>query len=244
MKQANLFAGLGRDAHAPATDSWYTPPEIPLALGAFDLDPCGSEHWPIADTTYSAPADDGLSLPWFGRVWLNPPYNRSVIFRWMLRMAQHNCGTALVFARTDTKWFQQLVFGFASGLLFIENRIRFYFPNKTQATSGVAPSVLISYGHEDLQRMADSDLKGSLVVLANEQVAVVAIEKTWIETIVDAIPADQPISLREIYAAIEGHPKTKTNNHWRAKIRQQMQRDDVFTRLRPGVYTLNAKKES
>jgi hypothetical protein len=30
--------------------------------------------WDTADTHYTAPLDNGLSLPWFGRIWLNPPY--------------------------------------------------------------------------------------------------------------------------------------------------------------------------
>jgi len=60
-------------------DEVATAPKLwrPLAdaVGGFDLDPAaGCEPTPIADTRYT-PADDGLAQPWFGTVWLNPPFS-------------------------------------------------------------------------------------------------------------------------------------------------------------------------
>lgn len=61
------------------TDEWSSPRKLvePLAetVGGFDLDPCsGAESSPFAAETYTE-ADDGLEQPWYGTVWVNPPYS-------------------------------------------------------------------------------------------------------------------------------------------------------------------------
>lgn len=66
------------------TDEWYTPKEIIQALGTFDLDPCAPIQplWPTAKVMYNK-NDDGLKKEWFGRVFLNPPYSRPLIERFI-----------------------------------------------------------------------------------------------------------------------------------------------------------------
>ena len=65
---------MGLSAHQSAkmkNDEWLTPPEILRALGTFDLDPCAPvvRPWKTAAKHYTA-QDDGLTLPWEGRVLL------------------------------------------------------------------------------------------------------------------------------------------------------------------------------
>ena len=62
------------------TNEYYTPPQYVEAarqvMGGIDLDPANHEkaqEWIQAGSFYTV-ADDGLNKPWFGRVWLNPPY--------------------------------------------------------------------------------------------------------------------------------------------------------------------------
>lgn len=89
--------------HSPdRTDVWLTPRPILDALGAFDLDPCApaAQPWPTARATYTE-ADDGLAQPWFGRVWLNPPYSRPLLGRFMRRMAEPTRDAALMRQRLD-----------------------------------------------------------------------------------------------------------------------------------------------
>lgn len=52
-------------------DEWLTPPELLRALGPFALDPCAPvvRPWDTAERHYTV-EDDGLSIPWVGRVWL------------------------------------------------------------------------------------------------------------------------------------------------------------------------------
>jgi hypothetical protein len=153
----------GHQSAALLTDEWITPAFIIEPLGRFDLDPCAPtvQPWRTADRTISLPSD-GLNEDWDGRVWLNPPY--SEIGRWTNRMASHNHGTMLIFARTETRWWHQHIWGIASGILFLSGRIYFCHPDGTAAAANSgAPSALIAYGDEDVERLRESGLPGVLV---------------------------------------------------------------------------------
>lgn len=156
-----LYSGLG----ANVTDDWMTPPDILSALGPFDLDPCAVPEprpWPTAARHIARP-DDGLTAPWTGRVWLNPPY--STAGTWVGRLAAHGRGTALIFARTDSRWFADYVWAQATGLLFLPVRLRFVRAGQTRATRqpAPAPAVLAAYGDDDARWLAGSDLGGAYV---------------------------------------------------------------------------------
>lgn len=146
------------------TNDWITPRHILVAIGPFDMDPCACDQqpWPTA-TTMLTRKENGLISTWCGRVYCNPPYGAQ-IGDWMTRMAEHNHGTALVFARTETKWFIESVWGKASGLLFLHGRLFFHYPDgrKAEANAG-GPSVLIAYGTNDAERLRNSVLPGSFV---------------------------------------------------------------------------------
>ena len=161
---------MGTSLHVGNTDTgtsrWLTPPHIPAALGEFDLDPCGAPGHSLAARTYQIDdGEDGLMLPWFGRVWLNPPYGREAE-PFLERMADHDNGTALVFARTETRVFHRLVWERATAILFLEGRISFLDPQGVvaKANSG-APSCLIAYGEADAIALANSGLPGAFVPL-------------------------------------------------------------------------------
>lgn len=145
------------------TDEWLTPPEIIDALGLFDLDPCAPivRPWPTA-TRHFTLEDDGLRQPWTGRVWLNPPYAHSG--KWLARMVEHRCGTALVFARTETRIWHEQIWPHASGLLFLRGRLTFYRPDGKRAVANAgAPSALIAYGPDDEDRLRFCDIPGWFV---------------------------------------------------------------------------------
>lgn len=150
------------------SDTWLTPPHILAALGAFDLDPCAAPHprpWPTAHTHISLP-DDGLAGLWWGRCWVNPPYAREAV-RWLTRLADHGCGTALTFARTEASWFVEQVWRRASALLFLHGRVRFCYPDGRVAEENAgAPSVLAAYGPADAAILARCGLPGTFVFLA------------------------------------------------------------------------------
>ena len=147
---------------AKGTNEWLTPFGIVDALGPFDLDPCSLRvrPWPTA-TRHIAPPEDSLADVWAGRVWLNPPYGRHV-GKWMKRMAEHDDGIALTFARTDSQWFQRYVLRAARSVLFLAGRIYFCRPDGTSPGRSGAPSCIIAYG----DRAADR-LRGAIPALAS-----------------------------------------------------------------------------
>ena len=80
-----------------------------------DLDPCSNiadNKNVLADTHYTID-DDGLSVSWHGRIFMNPPYGRA-IGDWVHKLVTEyrKCNVleaiALVPSRTDTAWFRKL----------------------------------------------------------------------------------------------------------------------------------------
>ena len=152
------------ESHSGGTDEWLTPPELIEALGSFDLDPCAPivRPWPTA-TDHFTIEDDGLRLPWNGRVWLNPPYASTG--PWMRRMAEHGSGIALLFARTETLIWQDHIWPHAHAFLFLRGRLAFHYSDGRRASANAgAPSVLISYSEADTQALKESGLDGALVM--------------------------------------------------------------------------------
>lgn len=131
-------------------DEWLTPPELLKALGLFDLDPCAPvvRPWAMAKLHYTK-LENGLALPWHGRVWLNPPYGRQT-FLWLERLAEHKSGIALIFARTETVGFHETVWQKASGVFFFRGRLCFHHVTGEKGGYGKCAFVLgslLASGH-------------------------------------------------------------------------------------------------
>lgn len=222
-----------------------TPRRILEPLGTFDLDPCASlpRPWECARVNLTED-DDGLSQDWFGRVWLNPPFDRRTINDWLGRMAMHGRGIALTHARTDTAWFFGNVWERASALLFLRGRVVFHKPGGSQQTTSAgkvansgAPVVLCAYGMQDMDILGDCGLEGHFVPLRLPRCLIVAIfDQTWSQVLKDVLTKQSgPLALQDLYRLISNHPKTKSNNHWRAKVRQTLNRSG-FKRCGKGVW--------
>ena len=125
------------------TQVHITPNWIIEVLGACDLDPAAADPrpWDCAVVNYTE-RDDGLQQPWFGRVFLNPPFDRSVVPCWVRKLARHGCGTALLHARTETDWFEP-IWETATAILFMADQLSFHQPDGTPHV--VPPSAEISY---------------------------------------------------------------------------------------------------
>jgi hypothetical protein len=68
--------------HSSDSNEWYTIPfgvdQARELMSGIDLDPASSveaQSW-IQAQAYYTQVEDGLQQPWFGRLWLNPPYGK------------------------------------------------------------------------------------------------------------------------------------------------------------------------
>lgn len=164
--------GMGsHQSAAMLKDEWLTPPEIIKALGgpeSFDFDPCApiNRPWEMARRHYTI-SDNGLTKPWHGRGWFNPPYGGPpIVGPWMRRIAAHGEGTALIFARTETALFFETVWKRATALLFLEGRLYFHHVDGTRAAANAgAPSVLVAYGDNDARILRDCGIAGQFISL-------------------------------------------------------------------------------
>jgi hypothetical protein len=216
-----------------------TPQWILDPLGAFDLDPAGNDPrpWDCAATTYTE-ADNGLVLPWFGRVWLNPPFDRRVVGAFIDRLARHGRGTALVHVRTETDWFGG-IWRHASALLFLAGRVIFHAPDGDlirisnpgakhfgKAANSGAPVVLAAFGTDDADVLALCGINGHFMPLRlPRSVVIAALEPTWREAVLAWLRRQRgPVAVADLYKAFAEHPKAKRNPSWQAKLRQTLQR--------------------
>ena len=111
------------------SDEYPTKPSLwrPIAdaIGGFDVDPAsGCESDSIATTCFTI-EDDGLSQPWNGKVWLNPPFSDKV--DWYRKAVNEinadNADTVVALAPVDTstQWFQNW-FSQATTICWLEGR--------------------------------------------------------------------------------------------------------------------------
>lgn len=175
-KLASATVGYDRLPAAQSTDTWLTPPELLwgspkegyTGLGPFDLDPCTPEEgmpWPTAARMLK-PSDDGLATAWpdDAFVFLNPPFGRGQE-AWMEKMANHpGGGIALVFARTETRWFQRFVLNHpnVSAVVFQEGRLKFHRANGDVGDAPPAGPAWIAYGEEGTRRLKRAVREGQI----------------------------------------------------------------------------------
>lgn len=96
---------LPSDSIAVTSDDCYTPRWVFDAMGLeFDLDvaaPPGGP-WHVPAKRYYTAEDDGLTQPWEGLVWCNPPY--SSYWAWAQRWAAHESGALMGIVLPETAW--------------------------------------------------------------------------------------------------------------------------------------------
>jgi ParB family chromosome partitioning protein len=101
-------------------------------LDGIDLDPASSAeaNETVGAAEFLDAESDGLAQDWHGRIWLNPPYGRSLTSAFVTKLvAEFDAGrvtagiTVLNAYGFDAAWFQPL---FAHVLCFTDHRINFY----------------------------------------------------------------------------------------------------------------------
>lgn len=131
------------------TVEWYTPPFLIErardVMGRIDLDPASNhlpQTWILADTYFT---EGGLEVPWYGRIWLNPPFDQTPKWVAKLRREWESGNTEeailLVNANLGYKWFEELWRAFPC--CFLRERVRFIREDGTQGGQAKRGQVLL-----------------------------------------------------------------------------------------------------
>lgn len=131
-------------------NEWYTPQQYVNAarevMGTIDLDPASCElaNKTVQASFYYTKEDNGLTLPWSGRIWLNPPYgvtngvNNQKAFTEKLLSEYHanriEQAIILTLGVTNNAWFQPLLHSFP--ICFHSKNIRFNRKDGSTGTFG------------------------------------------------------------------------------------------------------------
>lgn len=128
------------------SDEWYTPKYIFDAMGMkFDLDvahPPQRTNVPAAKRYF----DGGLERPWFGFVWMNPPFGgRNGVWPWLKKFVAYGNGVCLTADRTSAPWFRWAG-NYMDAFLFISPKVKFERPDGTAPGSPSTGTVLMAIG--------------------------------------------------------------------------------------------------
>jgi hypothetical protein len=164
---ATLFA-LPSDAIAVTSDDCYTPRWVFDAMGLkFDLDvaapPGGPWHVP-ADRYYTA-EDDGLTSPWDGLVWCNPPWSQ--FGAWADRYESHDQAVIMGLCLSETLWFPQvLAASDAVTFSYVEFHRAEPGPKRNRGRVRFRQPVFVAFrgvGTEPAERLAAADPYGAVL---------------------------------------------------------------------------------
>ena len=115
--------GMAHRTKFSGNNEWFTPQQyVELArdvLGDIDLDPASHAvaQEAVKARAFFTEVDDGLTKPWRGRVWLNPPYSQPAIGYFVGKMvSEFLCGNV-----SEAGWFH-LAFGVARRICFTRGK--------------------------------------------------------------------------------------------------------------------------
>lgn len=128
------------------SNEWETPQDLFDELNrefGFTLDVAATEQNAKCARFYDR-AQDGLTQPWDGVCWCNPPYGREIA-KWVKRAAEVSSTVVMLLpARTDTRWFHDYIYGKAE-IRFIRGRLRF----SGATVNAPFPSMIVIFDRRD-----------------------------------------------------------------------------------------------
>jgi hypothetical protein len=130
------------------TYEWYTPIKYVGLVkevfgGKIDLDPAScpeANHKYVKARKFYTREQDGLTLPWRGKAYVNPPFQAPIMALFVDKLiaerANGNCREAIMLSNgaTDTLWFHK-VFAEANAVCFLKGRIPFMTRGEDGITS-------------------------------------------------------------------------------------------------------------
>lgn len=142
---------LNKGMMSSLKQNWRTPKSLIEAIQSrfgvcFSLDACAENSAASKAPSYYSPSDDGLSLPWPGVVWCNPPYGKTISL-WIEKAFNESRINAdlvvcLLPARTDTAYFHTHCI--KGNVFLLRGRVRFESED-VPIGSAPFPSMLVMF---------------------------------------------------------------------------------------------------
>lgn len=154
-------------------EDWYTPDHILQSVKnifTIDLDPASSiiANQTVGAKKFYTKEDDGLSKPWSGNVFINPPYTRGVMpgFAEKLLNEYNNGniqqGIILVNAVIDTKA-GQLLLNNCDAVCFIAGRLQFKRNGENTRSSNTLGQMVCYFGDNSRLFINEFDQHGCVM---------------------------------------------------------------------------------
>ena len=143
------------------SDEWYTPPYVFKAMGCrFDLDVASPETklpWVPCEAHYYK---NSLETPWFGFVWMNPPFGgRNKLAPWLHKFFDHGDGVALMPDRTSAPWWQFYAPKASCGLQ-VSRKIKFIRPDGSVGKHPGTGTTLLAVGQKGEEALRNAARNG------------------------------------------------------------------------------------
>lgn len=138
------------------TPAWVTEAAMQV-MGGIDLDPASCEvaNKTVGAARYFTAADNGLTMPWYGRVWMNHPFGKAHNRQWINKLvAEFNAGNisracCICFASTSEAWFQPL---FNHAQCYLSPRLNYI--SQGNVKKGVSKGSVVTYFGPHVERFA------------------------------------------------------------------------------------------
>ena len=149
LREALRVIAGGDNKHSGWTvpnEEWFTPTPIIArtrsVLGSIDLDPasCAQAQKTVHAKKFFSIAQDGLRQEWRGKVFLNPPFTKTKIDKFVDKLIKEvesgkvTEAILLTNSNTDCKWFHEIA-KHAAAICFTRQRIKFVAQHKKSASS-------------------------------------------------------------------------------------------------------------
>jgi hypothetical protein len=169
MQGGNVYQPIAATVFSFKSEEYDTPGYLlevaRSVLGGFDLDPASNEsaQHTVGAATYYTKEQDGLSQPWAGRLWLNPPYGKTAGKSnqelWAQRLiAEYKAGNVtaailLVKAAVGYRWFEELFRDWP--VCFLRERLSFILDSGDDDGQSKQGTALFYFG-PDFMRFAQA----------------------------------------------------------------------------------------
>jgi hypothetical protein len=125
-------------------------------------------------------------------------------------------------------------------ILFIKGRLKFFTAKGIPGFwHGGAPSILIAYGEQNVDAIAESGIEGKHILVNAMPIITIIQSPDWKSVVqISLIKLNGTGALKDIYDMVErvAPDRIVKNQFYKEKIRQKLQK--YFVRVEKGVYTL------